>query len=189
LSTLHLHGAIPCIAALAGILAFAGESSAAARERPLAGAAKPSWHHALMARSGAHGSTHELGRTIALRAAPQVAEPATRHGRRQHAPEVAHNVAPESRHGFSGFASYYGEGQSVASGGKFNPTGFTCAHRSLPFGTHLRVADSKSGRSVVVTVNDRGPFVRGRILDLSLGAARALGMVGRGITHVSASVI
>jgi rare lipoprotein A len=65
----------------------------------------------------------------------------------------------------------------------------TCAHRSLPFGTHLRVADPKSGRSVVVTVNDRGPYVHGRVLDLSFGAARALGMIGRGVMHVEANVL
>jgi rare lipoprotein A len=86
-------------------------------------------------------------------------------------------------------ASYYSESQHVASGEKFDPSGYTCAHPSLPIGTHLRVADPKSGRSVVVTVNDRGPFVRGRALDLSLGAARALGMIGRGVMRVEAHVI
>jgi rare lipoprotein A len=95
----------------------------------------------------------------------------------------------ESGHNFTGMASYYAESQHVASGAKFDPSGYTCAHPTLPFGTHLRVADPKSGRSVVVTVNDRGPFVRGRALDLSLGAARALGMVGRGVMRVEARVI
>jgi rare lipoprotein A len=91
-------------------------------------------------------------------------------------------------HSFSGAASYYSEGQTVASGGSFNPSALTAAHRTLPFGTHLRVSDPKSGRSVVVTVNDRGPFVHGRVLDLSLGAARALGMTGRGVMNVTAVV-
>jgi rare lipoprotein A len=98
-------------------------------------------------------------------------------------------VADERGHSFSGLASYYSEGQHVASGGTFDPSGYTCAHPTLPFGTHLRVADPKSGRSVVVTVNDRGPFVRGRVLDVSLGAARALGMTGRGVMRVEAHVI
>jgi rare lipoprotein A len=98
-------------------------------------------------------------------------------------------VADEREHSFSGLASYYSEGQHVASGGTFDPSGYTCAHPTLPFGTRLRVADPKSGRSVVVTVNDRGPFVRGRVLDVSLGAARALGMTGRGVMHVEAHVI
>jgi rare lipoprotein A len=86
-------------------------------------------------------------------------------------------------------ASYYWEPQQVASGGKFDPTGMPCAHRTLPLGTHLRVSDPQTGRSVVVTVNDRGPFMQGRVLDLSLGAARALGMIDRGVMLVSANVL
>jgi rare lipoprotein A len=78
-------------------------------------------------------------------------------------------------------ASYYGHGEKLsrytASGERFNPHGLTAAHRTLPFGTHLRV--SYRGRSVVVRVNDRGPAkATGRSLDLSYGAARALGMSG-----------
>ncbi len=88
---------------------------------------------------------------------------------------------------FSGVASYYGDesGSRTASGEHFNQNAMTCAHRSLPFGTKLRV--SHGGRSVVVTVNDRGPFVRGRVLDLSKGAARVLGLGGVG--RVTAEVI
>jgi len=88
---------------------------------------------------------------------------------------------------FSGVASFYGNesGSQTASGQRFNQNAMTCAHRSLPFGTKLRV--SHGGRSVVVTVNDRGPFVRGRVLDLSTGAARVLGIDGVG--HVTAEVV
>jgi rare lipoprotein A (peptidoglycan hydrolase) len=89
----------------------------------------------------------------------------------------------------SGLVSYYWEPRQVASGGNFDPSGMTCAHRTLPFGTYLRVSDPKTGRSIVVTVNDRGPFVQGRVLDLSLGAARALGMIDRGVMLVSANVL
>jgi rare lipoprotein A len=90
-------------------------------------------------------------------------------------------------HSFSGVASFYGNesGSQTASGQRFNQNAMTCAHRSLPFGTKLRV--SHGGRSVVVTVNDRGPFVRGRVLDLSTAAARALGIEGLG--QVTAEVI
>jgi peptidoglycan lytic transglycosylase len=90
-------------------------------------------------------------------------------------------------HGFAGVASMYGNesGSRTASGQRFNENAMTCAHRSLPFGTKLRV--SHAGRSIVVTVNDRGPFVRGRVIDLSKGAARALGISGLG--HVTAEVI
>jgi rare lipoprotein A len=87
---------------------------------------------------------------------------------------------------FSGIASYYGNesGSRTASGQRMNANAMTCAHRSLPFGTRLRV--THGDRSVVVTVNDRGPFIRGRVLDLSTGAARAIGLggVGRVVAEV-----
>ena len=75
-------------------------------------------------------------------------------------------------------ASWYGfeSGRQTANGERWNPNGLTAAHRRYPFGTRLRV--SQNGRSVVVRVNDRGPFIAGRCLDLSKGAARALGISG-----------
>lgn len=81
-------------------------------------------------------------------------------------------------------ASYYGSesGNRTANGERFNPHGLTAAHRTLPFGTRLRVCYSGC---VVVRINDRGPFVRGRSLDLSKGAARAIGMLGVGVARVS----
>ena len=90
-------------------------------------------------------------------------------------------------HSFSGMASFYGNesGHKTASGQRFNQEAMTAAHRSLPFGTKLRV--THGGRSVVVTINDRGPFVRGRVLDLSTGAARAIGLSGIG--QVTAEVV
>ena len=90
---------------------------------------------------------------------------------------------------FSGMASYYGNesGSRTASGQRMNANAMTCAHRSLPFGTKLRV--THGGRSVVVTVNDRGPFVRGRVLDLSTGAARAIGLTSAGVGRVTAEVV
>jgi rare lipoprotein A len=90
---------------------------------------------------------------------------------------------------FSGIASFYGNesGRKTASGQRFNQEAMTAAHRSLPFGTKLRV--THGGRSVVVTINDRGPFVRGRVLDLSTGAARAIGLTSAGVGRVTAEVI
>ena len=100
-------------------------------------------------------------------------------------------IAPSSGTGrsFSGMASYYGNesGSKTASGQRFNQNAMTAAHRSLPFGTKLRV--THGGRSVVVTINDRGPFIRGRVLDLSTGAARAVGLTGAGVGRVVAEVI
>ena len=94
-----------------------------------------------------------------------------------------------SGHSFSGMASFYGNesGSKTASGQRFNQNAMTCAHRSLPFGTKLRV--THGGQSVVVTVNDRGPFVHGRVLDLSTAAARAVGLTSAGVGHVTAEVI
>ena len=94
-----------------------------------------------------------------------------------------------SGHSFSGMASFYGNesGSRTASGQHFNQNALTCAHRSLPFGTKLRV--THGDRSVIVTVNDRGPFVRGRVLDLSTAAARAVGIAGSGVGRVVAEVM
>lgn len=92
-------------------------------------------------------------------------------------------------HSFAGVASYYGNesGSQTASGQRFNENALTAAHRSLPFGTKLRV--THKGQSVVVTVNDRGPFIKGRVLDLSTAAARAIGLTASGVGHVIAEVI
>ena len=90
---------------------------------------------------------------------------------------------------FSGKASFYGSesGSRTASGQRFNQNAMTAAHRSLPFGTKLRV--THRGRSVVVTINDRGPFIKGRVLDLSTAAARAVGLTSSGVGHVTAEVV
>lgn len=77
-------------------------------------------------------------------------------------------------------SAYYWESKRTATGERFNPRGMTAAHRTLPFGTHLTVENPRTGKTVVVTVNDRGPYTRGVSLDLSLGAAKAIGMQGTG---------
>ena len=99
---------------------------------------------------------------------------------------------PEPGQRFSAVSSWYGEpfhGRLTASGERFDMHGFTAAHRSLPFGTRLKVTDETTERSAIVTVNDRGPFVRGRQLDLSYGAAREIGLVGEGVGRVAVEVI
>jgi rare lipoprotein A len=99
------------------------------------------------------------------------------------------NASIRSSGSFAGKASFYGNesGSKTASGQRFNQNAMTAAHRSLPFGTKLRV--TYRGQSVVVTINDRGPFIKGRVLDLSTGAARAVGLTGAGVGHVTAEVI
>jgi rare lipoprotein A len=88
-----------------------------------------------------------------------------------------------------GVASFYGSGERTANGEKFNPRDMTAAHRHLPFGTRVRVTDVKTGKSVTVRINDRGPFIAGRIVDVSPAAAEQLGMVGRGIAQVKLDVV
>jgi rare lipoprotein A len=86
-----------------------------------------------------------------------------------------------------GVASYYGKqfhGRKTASGEKYNMHALTAAHRTLPFGTQVKVTNLTNDRSVVVRVNDRGPFIRGRIMDVSLEAARRLQMIGAGTARV-----
>ena len=79
----------------------------------------------------------------------------------------------------SGIASVYSyKGSKTASGERAHPGGFTAAHRTLPFGSKVRVTNKRNGRSVVVRINDRGPFVRGRVIDVTPAAASALGFAG-----------
>ena len=137
----------------------------------------------------------EAARSVAVAAAPvaaPIAAPVVPSAPTPSAPasaaDAASIVAEEARAErgtviASGIASYYGRelaGRPTASGERFNPEGMTAAHRTLPLGTRIRVTNPANGRSVVVRVNDRGPFIRGRILDLSHGAARAIGLVQRG---------
>jgi rare lipoprotein A len=91
-----------------------------------------------------------------------------------------------------GTASYYGHelaGNRTASGERFNPAALTAAHRSLPMGTRLRVTNQANGRSVIVRINDRGPFARNRIIDVSLAAAREIAMVRAGTARVKLEIL
>jgi rare lipoprotein A len=101
-----------------------------------------------------------------------------------------HSAKRSSNRVFSGKASFYSyQTGKTASGSSFNRNLPTAAHRSLPFGTRVRVTDLATSRSVIVVITDRGPMVRGRFLDLSLGAARKLGITDRGVAQVRAEVL
>ena len=89
----------------------------------------------------------------------------------------------------TGVASYYKSGKQTANGERFNPNGLTAAHRTLPFGTKVRVTNMRNGKSVVVRINDRGPFIRGRVIDLSLGAAKLVEMTSSGVAKVTYSIL
>jgi rare lipoprotein A len=92
---------------------------------------------------------------------------------------------------FSGKAAYYDPDYKgkTTSGEPYDGRKFTAAHKTLPFGTRLRVTDVKTGRSTLVVVNDRGPFTPGRVIDLSLAAAKDIGMIKRGIIAVTVTVL
>ena len=101
------------------------------------------------------------------------------------APVEAHSAKQ-----IAGVAAYYSKGYHglTASGERYDPSKFTAAHRTLPFGTRVLVTDARTHRSVMVTVNDRGPFNKGRVIDLSMAAAKALHMTDRGLIRVTALV-
>jgi peptidoglycan lytic transglycosylase len=104
------------------------------------------------------------------------------------------HVAPKKRPAgvggaLHGLASFYNEGVITANGEKFVPSELTAAHRTLPFGTRLRVTDVTTGQSVMVRINDRGPFIPGRVVDLSQSAAETLGIVERGVAKVKLDVV
>ena len=127
----------------------------------------------LLACSGCAGSTHRKGYTRV-----------TKSSRVQKKAEIGYT--------FTGDASYYGkgfDGKKTASGEIFDRNAMTCAHRSLPFGTKLKVVRVKTGASVVVRVNDRGPYAKRRVLDLSEAAGKVLGLDKAGHAQVTATVI
>ena len=129
-----------------------------------------------------HGLAHHARagrRTAALHAPRRAAAGLSRH---------LGTIEPRGS-GQQGLASFYWEPQRLATGGWFNPNGLTAAHRSLPFGTRVRVTHKGSGRSVDVTINDRGPYVAGRIIDLSKAAAGAIGMTAQGVARVTVKVL
>jgi rare lipoprotein A len=108
---------------------------------------------------------------------------------RKHTSFASHRGATDTKTASQGVASFYTEGTQTASGEKFDTHDLTAAHPTLPFGTRLRVTNVATGRSVTVRVNDRGPYVPGRVVDVSYSAADALGMVGKGVANVKLDVV
>nr|WP_245413759.1 septal ring lytic transglycosylase RlpA family protein [Fulvimarina endophytica] len=91
-----------------------------------------------------------------------------------------------------GHASFYGKrfhGRTTANGEKFNMNAMTAAHKTLPFGTKVKVTNRSNGKSVVVRINDRGPYIRGRVIDLSRGAAAKIGMINSGTANVKIDIL
>jgi rare lipoprotein A len=108
---------------------------------------------------------------------------------KRHFPLSTHARATRTQGASYGLASFYAEGSETASGEKFNPNELTAAHPTLPFGTRLRVTNIANGRSVTVRVNDRGPFVAGRKVDVSYSAAERIGIIDQGVAKVKLDVV
>jgi rare lipoprotein A len=108
---------------------------------------------------------------------------------KKHTPFASNKTAAATQVASHGVASFYTEGTQTASGEKFDTHELTAAHPTLPFGTRLRVTNVATGRSVTVRVNDRGPFVPGRVVDVSYAAAETLGMVEGGVAKVKLDVV
>jgi rare lipoprotein A len=107
----------------------------------------------------------------------------------RHTPFAHHKNTAGTQMASHGLASFYTEGTQTASGEKFDTNELTAAHPTLPFGTRLRVTNVATGRSVTVRINDRGPYVAGRVVDVSYSAAQSLGMVGKGVANVKLDVV
>ena len=139
-----------------------------------------------------HAKTSRRGRHLARQHGRRMAHhrPAPRHATSPAWSKRSLSTAPGHQgSGQHGVASFYWEPQRLASGGWFNPEAMTAAHRSLPFGTRVRVTHLASGRAVEVKINDRGPYIAGRIIDLSRAAAGVIGMTQQGIARVAVEVL
>jgi rare lipoprotein A len=108
---------------------------------------------------------------------------------KKHTPFKPDKNVAETQVASNGVASFYTEGTQTANGEKFDTHELTAAHRTLPFGTRLRVTNVATGKTVTVRVNDRGPFIPGRVVDVSYAAAETLGMVDGGIAKVKLDVV
>jgi rare lipoprotein A len=123
-------------------------------------------------------------RALVQQSAPQQVATVTPRKKRTRTASLSRSTATSD-----GMASFYRHGSRTASGERFNPNELTAAHRTLPFGTKVRVTDVTTGKSVTVRVNDRGPFINGRVIDVSHAAAESLGMTGKGVAKVKLDVV
>ncbi|MCQ8241968.1 septal ring lytic transglycosylase RlpA family protein [Rhizosaccharibacter radicis] len=159
---------------------------------------RTSWAGSVIQHLSARGLLHEQDAAAAPSVSPagaaRPAHPVTSwaHAVEEHLAARAHRAAEAGRSALAwsenGIASWYGgrwAGRATSSGTRYDPAQMTCAHPSLPLGSKVRVTSDVTGESVVVTVNDRGPHGRGRIIDLSRAAAARIGMLGSGTASVT----
>ena len=186
ISSVDVKANLTCIGAV--LSSGSGLRSLAQRLAPLLGAAL------LTACTQAHLATNKSEIVSPSRQAYQECNGANSFGPKRRVAIARRDFAPNKKAAATqvashGVASFYTEGTNTASGEKFNTHELTAAHPTLPFGTRLRVTNVASGQSVTVRVNDRGPFVRGRVVDVSYAAAEELGMVGGGVAKVKLDVV
>jgi rare lipoprotein A len=172
IKTAALTGALACVIA-AGLEIRPSH----ARSHHHTGGHHAGTHHAGSSDAGLHETSHALGtRRVAYHYA-RLHHEASRHAGTRHVEASVPRTHAEHGYEGSGLASVYSDGRT-ASGEHMNPGAMTAAHRTLPFGTMVTVVNNRNGRSVTVRINDRGPFVHGRVIDLSPAAARVIGVDG-----------
>lgn len=170
-SRYRLFGRLATVSLAAGCLAACAQSSVVSNRTAFRSSPSPTRQAALEHHHIMHVAAHE---PVSVVRRPPAAEP---------------EPSGETPRVSQGIASFYTEGTETASGEKFNTHELTAAHPTLPFGTRLRVTNVSTGQSVTVRVNDRGPYVHGRVVDVSYSAAQALGMVGQGVAKVKLDVV
>ncbi len=172
--------------ALVASLALCPSMPAAARAQTARADQAPSWSTTTRQDSAQNWKTtievapvqrQKLGKSIATGALP------TRK------PTLPKGSVAGTQHTLTGIASYYWQDQKTASGERFDKMAMTAAHKSLPFGTRVRVTNVANGQFVVVRINDRGPFKAGRVIDLSYAAAGVIGMRDKGLTAVKLQIV
>jgi rare lipoprotein A len=169
-----------CVAVAAGTLGACSQQTLATRQYAAVAPVQETWSEAETPVRVVRRAS--IVRRAALASRKRVA--------RATAKPAASKPAASTRDAAQGLASYYRfHGRRTASGEKFDSNELTAAHRTLPFGTRLRVTNVATGRSVMVRVNDRGPFIPGRVVDVSHSAAEALGMTQQGVAKVKLDVV
>lgn len=170
-------------------LIFAAASLGFASAPAIAEVGGANWPNNMFERPKAAPASSAARSKASRSAAAKTASSSDTASKRSAKPARAASTSVAETGGTVGVASYYWQPQRVASGGWFNPNAMTAAHKTLPFGTRVRVTHLGNGRSVDVTINDRGPYIAGQIIDLSKAAAGSIQMQGQGVAQVRMSVL
>jgi rare lipoprotein A (peptidoglycan hydrolase) len=188
-----------CVALARPVLAgdaqspFADDQPAPSASQPPPAVPRPAmrgWHTIVIPAAAAAQAPVVTG-SLPPAAAPVAKAPTPAAGRAHTQAPAAQPVRPLTgyAHELSGLASFYWQAQMTSSGERFDRRGLTAAHKTLPLGTRVRVTNLSNGRSIIVRINDRGPFKAGRVIDLSEAAAEQIAMTGQGVARVALEVV